>query len=147
MTQKPTPDFDQLAQAAYYPADGAAQGPREAMSALWQAAFELEEWTFIASPKSVASGNPYPYFAVVEEKGWCFAFTDSERLHACAQKNGIVDKDGESYTIVMKTAAAREWLKSLQGSEAHGVRFNEGTYGWFAPFENVEAIYRYIYGE
>lgn len=145
MSQPSQINFAELAKNAYYPESGEPQGPREALTALWQALFELDEWLFIASPKSIEAGSPYPYFAVVDNQGWCFAFTDSNLLHACAQKNGLVDKNGESHFIVMKTASAREWLQSLIGSEAHGVRFNEGPTGWFAPFENVEAIYQHIY--
>ncbi len=137
-------DFDALADLAYNrntlkPAD------RADLSNLWAAFFKLEQWIFIVDASSAAE-QPSPFIGYQDEQPWFFVFTDSDKAYDFAKKNSLLDKNGESLYLSMTPNGARKMLSSAQGHTV-GIRVNEGEHGWFAPLENIEAIYKFLIEE
>lgn len=132
-------NFDTLSDAAYR----GEEASRENQTELWKAFFALENWLFITDATQLSSEQA-PFIGYVDERPWFFIFTDSVGALEFAKKYELADQNGDCLYISMKPTDALKFLESAQG-KVTGIRVNEGEHGWFAPTENVFAIYRYLY--
>ncbi len=138
MSSRP-PDFVTLCESAY---PGGQPGPRAALDALWTALFGLPDWLFAVHP-----GDPTrPYVTEYQGGRWAFVFTDSGQLARFTEQNGLRGP-GELLFLSMPTAQARQWLDEAgQRGLIGGAQFNFGGPGWFAPCQNLGAIYEHLMG-
>ena len=106
---------------------------------LWSAAFALDKWLCLAHPEE----KTQPLTVVMEDKRWLLFFTDAERLAAYA-RDLYEGRDYETYFLAMTPDRAVEWLDALQGGDLHGILFNEGPHGWYAPLSNMKPMQNYL---
>lgn len=133
----PSPDFSKLAQAARW------SGKPEAIEELWRAAYELENWFFVARGEMP---NVTPFMAVFPEGPFVTAFTSEAVAHEFAIKRGLMHASGAIPILSMTVEGAVRSLPSLAASGAAGVIFNPGTDGFFAPFANLVPIWEHVKG-
>lgn len=112
------------------------------MDVLWRALFGLPEWYFAVFPEGPIS----PFLSTVKGNRWAFAFTDPSHLRYFLEQQNLLPSDGRSF-MTMPVDGARKWIAEMGNSgKIFGVQFNFGCPGWYAPYENVEAIYEHLFG-
>lgn len=131
----PEPDFDALAAAAA----ASAATDRAALEELWAALYRHHAWHVLLRPTS-APPAAEPVVREVDGKRWVQAFTSTERLQAWAQEHGLATPAGGALLLTLRPRAAAEWLARLGEAGLHGVRFNDGAHGWYAPVAQLEPI-------
>lgn len=130
--------FDQLVDAAR---DG---DDEEAMVALWRAAYALDEWHFVARGEMP---NVQPFIGLVDERPFVMVFTDEERARAFAERNKLIQEDGTVPLLGMSPEGASKTLPQYGEHGVHGVLFNEGPNGFFAPLSNLMPMYEFHQNE
>ena len=143
--QQAGPDIDALADAAYH-RPGGAEGAVEDKNALWVAVFKLKAWLVLMSPRATVKG-PEPHVTAYDGKRWVMAFTDPDKLRAYAREHELAGEHGEVRMLSLRVPLAMEWLASLQEKGIHGVRFNQGPHGWYAPLAQLEPIRTFLEGK
>jgi hypothetical protein len=104
---------------------------------LWRAAFALPEWLFIARGDAP---NVQPFFGLMDNVPWIFAFTDGAHLQDFGQQQGLLDEDGAISYISMGRADAVDYILGLEDMGLAGVQFNYGPHGWYAPIATLRTI-------
>lgn len=147
--QRAGPDIDALADAAYHrPAgtEGGAEGAVDDKNALWAAVFKLKAWLVLMSPQATVKG-PAPHVTEHDGQRWVMAFTDPDKLRAYAKEHDLAGEHGEVRMLSLRVPLAMKWLASLQEQGIHGVRFNQGPHGWYAPLTRLEPIRTFLEGK
>jgi hypothetical protein len=134
------PDFDKLQNKAF--GTKKTKGLQH-LNALWAAAYSLKSWEFPIHPKSSLK-KPAPIVVTLDGKKWVLAFTDGKRLQALLKKQGWANKKSPGLFLSMTPLKGKLWLERLGKLGIHGVRFNEGKYGWFSPIVQLEPIYKHL---
>ena len=143
--QKTGPDIDALADAAYH-RPGGAEGAVDDKNALWAAVFRLKAWLVLMSPQATVKG-PAPHVTEHDGKRWVMAFTDPDKLRAWAKEHELAGEHGDVRMLSLRVPLAMKWLASLQEKGIHGVRFNQGPHGWYAPLAQLEPIRTFLEGK
>lgn len=119
--------FDGLAENAN------ATQSREAMDRLWSTTYSLGNWYFAARG---ALPNVSPFVGVVAGKPYLFAFTDTKRAEAFCHQQGFA-ADGGSVQVLSIPIDGLGRTEQY-ASDVHGILFNNGAHGYFAPLANVK---------
>lgn len=127
-------DFDAIAKAAQ------ESGSQEAMNALWREVFALDRWYFVGRGEMP---NVQPFIGMMNEKPFLMAFTDSERAHAFAVAQKLISENGAVATLSNPVASAVVMAENLRKHNVHGVLFNPGAQGFFAPLPNVVPMFEF----
>ncbi len=131
----PEPDFDALADAAF----ASPATDRAALEELWGALYQHDAWHVLLRPTSELP-DPEPVVREVDGKLWVQAFTSTDRLQAWAKEQGLATSEGGALLLTLRPRAAADWLARLGEAGLHGVRFNDGAHGWYAPVAQLEPI-------
>jgi tetratricopeptide (TPR) repeat protein len=132
-----TARIDALARAA----EGG--GDLAAMTALWTAAFELDQWCFLARGDLE---NARPFVGVYDGQPFVLAFTTSERVRDFAVANGYASADDSTYSITMTPDAVVEVADAWAAQGIHAITFDHGVTGFFAPLANLGSIRAHVRG-
>lgn len=115
----------------------------EALTALWKATFELEQWWFLLRGDLE---NPRPFVGVHDGRPFVLAFTTSERVRDFAVANGYAPADDSTYSITMTPDATVEAAGGWAAQGIHAITFDHGVTGYFAPLANLESIRAHVRG-
>ncbi|MGP1271853.1 MAG: hypothetical protein ACTS22_00820 [Phycisphaerales bacterium] len=120
--------FDRLSQRANTRSDP------DAMAALWDAVFALEEWVVVGRVSSGPEGDGFaPMTADIDGQIFAAAFTDTARAER------FLEEQGETAEVVsLPLLDAIELLADLAiAGAATGVIFNDGTAPFLAPIADL----------
>jgi hypothetical protein len=106
---------------------------------IWNKAFSLPEWFFIPFGE-----NNLPFMGTVDDKSWVFAFTDIKHAQDFAFEMGIIDGAVDAHVVTIDTKEVIDFLDNFNESGVHGIRFNEGTHGWYTTLTNIRAIRDFV---
>ncbi|MBL8035752.1 MAG: hypothetical protein JNJ69_18760 [Leptospiraceae bacterium] len=133
-------DFVALARDTFLP-DGSVD--REKGDRLWAAMFQLPEWLFLMTPRSMEQGQPSAQ--QIDGKVWYLVFTDGDKLRLYAERNRNLDENGNALFMTMTPDKAVEFAHNCLQLEVFGIRFNEGqAHGWFSPMRNITLFPDYL---
>lgn len=135
-------DFIKLAQEANEP-NVSREESMERKGRLFRALFELESWLFAIDPN--ASTPTQPLIREWQGQRWVFGYTDSEKLETFVTQEDLQYQE-KTLFLSMAPEQGREWFLSLQKIGVYGVHFNFGVGGWYIPLQQIEPIYRHLYG-
>ncbi|MFT5128101.1 MAG: hypothetical protein ACI8W8_001710 [Rhodothermales bacterium] len=134
--------FDGLAENAN------ATQSREAMDRLWSTTYSLGNWYFAARG---ALPNVSPFVGVVAGKPYLFAFTDTKRAEASAwtcvlscHQQGFAADGGSVQVLSIPIDGLVENIEQYASVGVHGILFNNGPHGYFAPLANVKPMQKYF---
>lgn len=131
-------NFDELVNTARL------SGNSSDLSALYEAFFKLENWTFIVS-NNCTFENAKPFIGVLEEQPWLFVFTDSKKADYYAKLFGnFLNNDGNTFVIKMTRQNSLNMIKELNDRGIIGIRINEGEHGWFCTIPSLFEIKDYL---
>ncbi|SDS01940.1 hypothetical protein [Microlunatus soli] len=132
-------DLDQLAHAAE--TDPAAQ------PALWQAAFALERWWFVArgvGPDGELGADVGPFIGVIEDKPFLMAFSSGQRARQFAVQAGVAGAEDDAYVLATEPQDFLSAVPSYQQQGVFAITFDHGTTGFFAPLANLQPIWEHV---
>lgn len=119
----------------------------EHFRALWKAFLELDSWIFLTTCKDEFH-QAQPFVGIIEEQPWALAFTDPSKAAAFAGEDPrFRDSSGQLLFIGLPKLQAIQWVFCLQQEGVHGLRINQGEFGWFIPISNLPTIILDIEGQ
>ncbi|MEC9372577.1 MAG: hypothetical protein VYC34_01990 [Planctomycetota bacterium] len=122
--------FDALVEAARL------AGTEEASEAMWKSLFEQDAWRFVAQGRE----SETPTYMMMADKACIMAFTDVNKAHSWAKRQGMLNDDGSANLLEVDVASASKWLGGLDPSMYSGAVFNDGVNGFFLPVAKIRSL-------